>query len=61
MEGAITIGSDPELKAINRALAEELKYLRENGIKAKVAGYGGEGSVADAIQKIAALAKSLKL
>lgn len=32
-----------------------------NGITARVAGYGGEGSVADAIQKIAALAKSLKL
>ena len=58
---SFTIGSDPELKAINRALAEELRYLRENGIKAKVAGYGGEGSVADALTKIANLAKSVGL
>jgi TP901 family phage tail tape measure protein len=42
--------------AVNR-LNEHL----DRGIRAKVAGYGGEGSVADAIKKISNLAKSLDL
>jgi len=36
-------GTDPELKAINKALAEELKHLRENGIKASINKYGING------------------
>lgn len=48
---SFTIGSDPELKAINRALAEELKYLRENGIKANINKFGTNG-LSDAINDI---------
>jgi len=48
---------DPELLAAIHLLNERLK----KPITAKVAGYGGEGSVADAIKKIAYLAKSLDI
>jgi hypothetical protein len=48
----VTIGSDPELKAINKALAEELKHLRLNGITAKVNKFGSN-SLSDAMDDIA--------
>lgn len=44
-----------------RASIDELNRTLKNGITAKVAGYGGEGSVASELKKMAALAKSLKL
>jgi len=53
----VAVARDPELLAAIHLLNERLK----NPITAKVAGYGGEGSVADAIKKIAYLAKSLDI
>lgn len=40
---ATIFGSDPETKAINKMLAEELKHLRENGITATVNPWGNNG------------------
>ena len=53
----VQIVYDPEL----RSAIIELNKQAKSGFKAKVAGYGGEGSVAYEIRKIAALAKSLNL
>lgn len=54
---AATTNHDPELRiAINR-----LNVNLEKGIKSTVAGYGGKGSVADAIKEIMKLGKSLNV
>ena len=53
------ISSDPELKAINKSLAEELRLLRINGIKASINKFGHNGldeSISD-INKFNALTK----
>ncbi len=54
---SLSFSRDPELTAMIRKLSTQL----DNPIQAKVAGYGGEGSVADAITKIYNLAKSVDL
>jgi TP901 family phage tail tape measure protein len=61
--GPVTQNGDGLYQAIENmnTTVSKLNQSIANGITARVAGYGGEGSVADAIQKIAALAKSLKL
>jgi len=43
--------ADPEQKAINKALSEELKFLRQNGIKATFNNYG-RNSLSEALDKI---------
>jgi hypothetical protein len=48
---------DPELLSAINLLNQRLK----NPITAKVAGYGGEGSVADALKKLMYMAKSLDI
>jgi len=53
----VVVSHDRELLAAINLLNERLK----NPITAKVAGYGGEGSVGDALKTISNLAKSLNL
>lgn len=59
MASAATSGN--EVSAAIIATLEKINKKLDKPITAKVAGYGGEGSVAYEIRKIAALAKSLKL